>query len=1227
MVFVADDLGAWLVGLLADAARKRTTAVVLGNDQQRALRQAATAAVQSTVEELHPEGGQQAEQLAMVVSEVFSEPLPDMPLSEQGTLLQALQAGVAGRLAVLDDASLTGTEKSSAEVLGVSTAVLAEKLTGHLVQEILVRGSRGGPLAPLADQFNAELSRLQAQQSEGTVDGLGSGQAVAAAPVAVSQLPPQIAGFTGRDHEIEAILSLLDPAAPSRSVVLSAVAGLAGVGKTALAVAAGHAARQRGWFGGGVLFINLRGFGEQPVEPGDALNALLRALGVRAEQIPPGVEDRAGLYRSVLAQFSDPVLVIADDAASDAQVQSLLPGPGPHKLLVTSRRILAGLGARLVDLAVLDEAAAVSLLDAALRSARSDDDRITGDPQAASRLASLCGGLPLALQVVAAQLKAQPELSVSELADRLAAESERLGQPAAQSVERALELSYEQLDSRSARMFRLLGLADQPISTEGAAILADLPVADAEGTLQGLAAASLIDRSHDEAGRWQMHPLVRLYAQRLSDAQAEADGREDARDRLLRYLDAGVDQAVKSESARYGPEPVGRDFYTTTDSVGYSAYAEAIARAIQHRETRPPLTIGIKGPWGAGKTSLMRMVQDRLEWPQGNRPDGQKVKRRQIHLTPKARELTYQGEQGGQLSPNGVRNGTVLHALVAGQDSQDDEPQTIKAEPTPLPAENPEVPGWRPTVWFNPWMYQTGEQVWAGLAHEIITQITDRMSVKEREFFWLKLNLKRIDEQAVRRKIYGIVIDRLVPYAIAVLIFVAVGVALLATDISRWWTVGLAGGAPVAFGLVGIAQIRSVLSARVSGSMSQLIQPATAGKNVTSEIIGGMYKEVIESPDYTARSGFFYLVRSDVQRVLDLVATDEQPVVIFVDDLDRCSPGTVVQVIEAINLFLAGEYPNAIFVAAMEPEMVAAHIEAAYEGLAEALETAGLDEAQAVNLGWKFLDKIVQLPLTLPALEPDRTITYFASLFPGAIVAPSIVDTAESQLDVEKQLRELSGTSLIDAVRMSQVAPSTGAEAEALRQVIDKQLTIGNDEVRKIISQVSPWLAANPRAMKRFVNVFRFLVMIDSERGFRGLPGTGDLGAIAKLAMVHIRWPDLVAVLGKERPALDKRTVYELLEDQSPTWADDGQPATKDLVLDLQRCGLTGKMADRIAAIDLRMFISSDPKIGLVARSYLLSYGASGRSTGVCGVWIKSASQPAASGHDSSFRPARSVRI
>ena len=169
MVYGADDLGAWLVEVLADAGRKKLAEFVLGTDQERALRQAAAAAVDRTARELGPDDYEQAEQLALVVSQVFGEPVPGEPLAGHETVLQALQAGIAEQLAVLDDASMTGTGQSSLDLLGVTGTVLAEELTANLLREILVRGSRGGPLSPLASQLNDDVTHLQVQRLEGVI--------------------------------------------------------------------------------------------------------------------------------------------------------------------------------------------------------------------------------------------------------------------------------------------------------------------------------------------------------------------------------------------------------------------------------------------------------------------------------------------------------------------------------------------------------------------------------------------------------------------------------------------------------------------------------------------------------------------------------------------------------------------------------------------------------------------------------------------------------------------------------------------------------------------------------------------------------------------------------------------------------------------------------------------------------------------------------------------------
>ena len=240
MAFVVDDLVAWLVGLLADAGRKKLTTLVLGSDQERALGRAATAVIQFAVTQLAPSDDERAEQLAMVISEVFRGP-PGVAFVGQGTLLEALQAGIAAKLAVLDDPGLTGTGQSSAEGLGVSGKVLAEALAGHLIQEIMLRGSVGGPLAPLADQLNHDVTHLQGQRIEGVLAqlveqvmalGRAGDPVIPRKPVRLLPRPAFLAGREDLLADLDARLTSGEGSGP-RMVALS---GLGGAGKTSLAV-------------------------------------------------------------------------------------------------------------------------------------------------------------------------------------------------------------------------------------------------------------------------------------------------------------------------------------------------------------------------------------------------------------------------------------------------------------------------------------------------------------------------------------------------------------------------------------------------------------------------------------------------------------------------------------------------------------------------------------------------------------------------------------------------------------------------------------------------------------------------------------------------------------------------------------------------------------------------------------------------------------------------------
>ncbi|WP_234342652.1 tetratricopeptide repeat protein [Streptomyces sp. NRRL B-3648] len=381
-------------------------------------------------------------------------------------------------------------------------------------------------------------------------------------------LPPPAAGFTGREQELARLRAALDPSATDaeQAVLVTAVSGLGGIGKTALAVQAAYAAREAGWFPGGVLFVDLHGYDDVPVTADQALQSLLRALGVDPEHIPATADERAGLYRSVLAERAA-VLIVADNASSPEQVRPLLPGGSKHRVLVTSRDRLAQLGARLVPLDQLTPGAAYELLDRALRIADPDDGRVAGDTEAAARLAGLCGYLPLALQIAVALLAEDPGKPVAELADELTTSYDRLAalDDGDRSVRAAFDLSYRRLPAAQARLLSLLALAPGPeVSEEVAAVLVgveEAPLLD----LRALARAHLVERGNGP-GCWRMHDLVRAFG--TSTLAGEAAVRDAARERVLahyyRWADAADDRLRWLPGA---PEPT--SFTSRADALAW----------------------------------------------------------------------------------------------------------------------------------------------------------------------------------------------------------------------------------------------------------------------------------------------------------------------------------------------------------------------------------------------------------------------------------------------------------------------------------------------------------------------------------------------------------------------------------------------------------------------------------------------------------------------------------
>jgi DNA-binding SARP family transcriptional activator/tetratricopeptide (TPR) repeat protein/DNA-binding XRE family transcriptional regulator len=358
------------------------------------------------------------------------------------------------------------------------------------------------------------------------------------------QLPAAVRGFVGREAEMTTLASLLDRAAPADGAVLiSAIGGTAGVGKTALAVHWAHQVADR--FPGGQLYVNLRGYDpEQPVPAADALAGFLRALGVPGPSIPPGADERAALYRSLLAQRR--VLVLLDNAGSVEQVRPLLPGAAACVVVVTSRDALAGLvardGARRLELDLLPPGEAAGLLRELI------GERAVADPAATLELAALCARLPLALRVAAEHVIARPAIPLPGLVAELAGLPRRLDvldalADAHTGVRAVFSWSCQSLDAPAVRAYRLAGLHPGPdLDVYAAAALTGLPVGQAGRLMDQLVCAYLVQVS--AAGRYGMHDLLRGYARELAAAQDSEQEQRAALSRLFAHYVSTASAAV-----------------------------------------------------------------------------------------------------------------------------------------------------------------------------------------------------------------------------------------------------------------------------------------------------------------------------------------------------------------------------------------------------------------------------------------------------------------------------------------------------------------------------------------------------------------------------------------------------------------------------------------------------------------------------------------------------------
>ena len=361
--------------------------------------------------------------------------------------------------------------------------------------------------------------------------------------VAQRQLPPDIVDFTGRAEQMRELWdSVTTPHELATPVTV--IEGMGGVGKTRLAVHLAHRLLAGGHYGDAQLYVDLRGYSDHPpADPSTVLASFLLLLGVPAARIPHRLEERMSLYRDRL--HARKAMVLLDNAASEDQVLPLLPAGPANLVLVTSRRALALDGARTLPLDVppLDEAAE-------LMSRVAGAGRAAAEPDMVVRVVELCGRLPLAVVLAARRLRSRSGWTVTDLAERLTNADDRLAELAAggRRLRAVFDQSYEALDARERRVFRLLGLhPGEDITGDAVAALAALPPAQARAALDRLVDENLVAV---RGPRYRLHDLLTEYARNLLHETDSERERTEALSRMLTFYQCETARVTAMGHAR-----------------------------------------------------------------------------------------------------------------------------------------------------------------------------------------------------------------------------------------------------------------------------------------------------------------------------------------------------------------------------------------------------------------------------------------------------------------------------------------------------------------------------------------------------------------------------------------------------------------------------------------------------------------------------------------------------
>jgi HEAT repeat protein len=428
-----------------------------------------------------------------------------------------------------------------------------------------------------------------------------------------------------------------------------------------------------------------------------------------------------------------------------------------------------------------------------------------------------------------------------------------------------------------------------------------------------------------------------------------------------------------------------------------------------------------------------------------------------------------------------------------------------------------------PTVWFNAWKYDQEESLWAALALEILTQIRRQFNWWKRAKLWMKLNYRRLDRALVSRSVLKLLVYVVTIYLLGVVVF---GV------IALWLGTELLGKY---IGTVGVLGFITALYA--------------AGKEIYDSITGPFDLKLaryVREPNYKERVGFLAQFEEDFKGVIDVVTEGGKwPLIVFIDDLDRCAPPKPAEIIEAINILLDAEH--CVFVIAMDAQAVAGSIEAKYKDLQEYLDDT--DDPGGLTLGQRFLEKIIQINFRIPRADPQVVESFIDANLDAAKgeLPPRPLKEERTEAEQLIEAEQRAGKSLDEATRAVQASrPDIPQEvvAEARQEVFAKSFD-DSEDVRHAIHKAAPYLGLNPRKIKRFINFFRLQALIANRRGLLET-GVIRLDILAKWVIIAMRWPDVIEAMMTNRHFLTSLKQAHETREELRQIQSEGQPFSSD---------------------------------------------------------------------------------